>query len=396
MPPLILIAALLEGLSLTLIQGYLPLYVRRAMGAPSYLTVALVVAAPAAGTVIASNVWGGISDVSGRLRPVILVGLFGYALALGLIPAVHQGFEIPLVAGAASMLYGTLAPSLKAYVTLRRPDRKEFSIAFVLMAQSAGWLMGSFGAGQLLERGIGPGLRLALWTVCALMATHTIVCAFALPDQRRDPLPVRDHPNWVAKVRADLASLYENPALLRLCVLAFLVIAGNYIVWGFFSVYLVEHLGASIHTLQIALVVSAMLGIVSFLYVGHLIRRFGGRAILATGVTLYVLMYTGIATARQPIVAAAFFTLPLFSLVNVSANTLASQLSTTAQRGGGLGVLNGTYALATIAGPVTAGLLADRFGLGVVPWLALGLVSLAAPIAWIQVVSSHREASGTR
>ena len=395
MPPLILIAALLEGLSLTLIQGYLPLYVRRAMGEPSYLTVALVVAAPAAGTFIASNFWGGISDVSGRLRPVILVGLLGYALALGLIPIVHQGFEIPLVAGAASMLYGTLAPSLKTYVTLRRPDRREFSIAFILMAQSAGWLIGSFGAGHLLEQGIGEGLRRALWTVSALMATHAAVCVFALPDQRRDPLPARDHPNWMAKLRADLASLYENPALLRLCVLAFLCVGGNYIVWGFFSVYLVEHLGASIRTLQVALVASAVLGIISFLYVGHLIRRFGGRAVLATGVTLYVLMYVGIGTARQPIVAAAFFTLPLFSLVNVSANTLASELSGVAQRGGGLGVLNGTYALATIVGPVSAGLLADRFGLGVVPWVGLALILVATPIAWIQVVSSHRQASRT-
>lgn len=394
MPPLILIAALLEGLSLTLIQGYLPLYVRRAIGEPSYFTVALVVAAPAAGTVIASNFWGGLSDVSGRLRPVILVGLLGYALALGLIPSVHQGFEIPLVAGAASLLYGTLAPSLKTYVTLRRPDRKEFSIAFVLMAYSAGSLIGSVGAGNLLQHGIGEGMRLALGTACALMTIHTIVCAFALPDQRRDPLPAAEHPNWIAKLRADLASLYENPALLRLCALAFLCVAGNYIVWGFFSLFLVEHLGASIRTLQITLVASAVLGTISFLYVGHLVRRFGGRAILATGVTLYVVMYAGIATARQPIVVAAFFTLPLFSMVNVGANTLASELSTVSQRGGGLGVLNGTYALATIAGPVSAGLLADRFGLGAVPWLALGLVSIAAPIAWVQVVSSHKRVIG--
>ena len=69
MPPLILAAALLEGLSLTLIQGYLPLYVRRALGEPSYVTVALVVAVPALGAMVASNFWGGLSECRGGSSP---------------------------------------------------------------------------------------------------------------------------------------------------------------------------------------------------------------------------------------------------------------------------------------------------------------------------------------
>jgi MFS family permease len=68
----------------------------------------------------------------------------------------------------------------------------------------------------------------------------------------------------------------------------------------------------------------------------------------------------------------------------VSANVLASEYSTERQRAGGLGVLNGAYALAMIAGPVTGGLLADRVGLGAVPWLAMGFIAAAAPIAWFQ------------
>lgn len=59
MPPLILAAAYLEGLSLTLIQGYLPLYVRGVLHEPSYVTVAFIVAVPALGTVLASNFWAG-------------------------------------------------------------------------------------------------------------------------------------------------------------------------------------------------------------------------------------------------------------------------------------------------------------------------------------------------
>src|SRR5512138_152546 len=180
MPPLLLLTALLEGLALTLIQGYLPLYLRSALGEPSYVTVALVVALPALGAMIASNIWGGLSDVSGRLKPFILMGLAGYVVALVGIPIFHTGFSVLLFVGAASLFYGTTSPSVKTYATLVKPDRKEFALAAVLMAQSTGWLLGSWGAGGLLEKGIGSGLKLALWSCAGAMALHFVISTFAL------------------------------------------------------------------------------------------------------------------------------------------------------------------------------------------------------------------------
>src|SRR6266850_4272105 len=162
MPFLVLAAALLEGLSLTLVQGYLPLYVRRALGETHFLTIGAVVAVPALGTFIASNFWGGLSDVSGRLKPFILVGLLGYFAALLGYPLFRSPAAILLWAGLASLLYGTLSPSLKTYVTLARPDRREHALAYLLMSQSIGWFVGSVGGSHLLERGIGPGFRSAL------------------------------------------------------------------------------------------------------------------------------------------------------------------------------------------------------------------------------------------
>jgi MFS family permease len=395
MPPLILAAAYLEGLALTLIQGYLPLYVRGVLHEPSYVTVALIVAVPAFGTILASNFWGGLSDLSGKLKPMILVGLAGYAAALGGIPTFLGGLQIMLFVGAASLLFGTLAPSLKTYVTLLRPDRKAHSIAFVLMAQSTGWLTGSLGAGWLLEGGIAAGLRAALWTCAGLLALHTIVCAALLGDRGHLPLEPRGRRPWLAGLAADLASLYENPRLLRLCVLALLFVSGNYAAWGFFALYLFERLGASIETIRYALAASSLLGIVSFLYVGALVRRFGGRLVLAVGVSLYVVMYLGIALTRNPVVVAALYAMPLYSLVNVSANALASEYSAATQRGGSLGVLNGTYALATIAGPVSAGYLADRHGLGAMPWISFAFLAAATPIAWLLMANERRKAADT-
>ena len=129
MPALVWLAALLEGLSLLLIQGFLPLYVRRNLGETHLVTVAAVVAVPAVGTMLASNFWGGFSDVSGRLKPVILIGVIGYAAAVGGFPLLRQGPVVLVYIGLASLLYGTLAPSLKTYVTLARPERREHALA---------------------------------------------------------------------------------------------------------------------------------------------------------------------------------------------------------------------------------------------------------------------------
>src|SRR2546425_8337339 len=383
---LIWAAALLEGLSLMLVQGYLPLYVRRALGETHFLTVGAVVAVPALGTFLASNFWGGLSDVSGRLKPFILVGLVGYIAALAGYPFFRSGATLLVWAGVASLLYGTLAPSLKTYVTLAQPGRREYALAYLLMSQSIGWFAGSIGGSRLLQHGIGPGFKVALWACAALLAAHTTVVALWLRDTGRDPV-AKERRGWLEGVVQDLASLYENPRLLSVCVLIFFLVAGNYITWGFFAVFFVEHLHASVGTLGLALGISSLLGILLMPFVGPLVRRFGGHRILAVGTTLYIVMYLGMALTRNPLAAAALFAMPLYGMVNVSASTLASQYSTSAQRGGGLGILNGTYALATIVGPLIGGSLADRSGLGAIPWTSLGFAFLASAIAWWSVAA---------
>lgn len=382
MPVLILVSAFLEGVSLTLIQGYLPLYVRSSLRETSFLTVGLVIVVPALGTMLASNFWGGLSDVSGKLKPWILVALAGYVAALVGIPILANGASVLLYVGAAALFYGCLAPLLKAYATLAMPDRTQYALSYVLMAQSTGWLVGGLEGGRLMEGGIGPGLHAALWLAAGLVALHFVATALWLRDRPRPPAVPRARIGWFAGVAEDLVALYENPRLFRLCVLAFFLYTGNFVMWGFFTVYFVEHIGAGVRMLRFTLGLSALSGIVMYLFVGPLVKRFGARTILATGTTLYAAMYLSMATLQSPLATSIIFIVPLFGLTNVAANTLATEYSSAAQRGGGLGVLNGTFALSTIAGPMLGGALADRWGLSVIPWTALGFLTVAIPIAW--------------
>jgi MFS family permease len=385
MPFFLLTAAFLEGATVTLIQGFLPLYLRETMGLRSFVVLSLVMAIPAFGTAIASNFWGGLSDVTGRIKPVILVGIVGYAVALAGIPALHQGLVVLGWIGAASLLYGTLAPTARAYATLVMPDRREQAIVYVLLAYASGWLACSIGAGGLIEKGLASGLRAAMWSCAGLTALNGALVARFLPDLRRPPAPARERSRrgWAAGILDDLAALYANPRLFGLCVIAFFTVAGNYLMWGFFTVFIVERLHATLHVVRYALAISSVLGVIALPFIGPLVRRFGGARTLAFGITLYLFMYSAMGTTRDPIVAAILYAAPLFGLVHVSTNTLASEYASVSRRGGGMGVLQGAYSIATIVGPVTGGLIADRVGLAAVPWTAFAFIAAACPIAWL-------------
>jgi MFS family permease len=382
MPWLVWTAALLEGIALTMIQGFLPLYVRRSLGEVHFLTVGAVVAVPALGTILASNFWGGLSDVSGRLKPFVLVGVLGYAAALASVPPLKQGAQVLALVGLASLLYGTLAPTLKTYVTLATPERREHALAYLLMAQAVGWLLGSWGWSALFEGAIDRRLGRTLVATAALLLVYAAIASIRLADLRRPPLPARASRGWLGGLLADLASLYENPRMLLLCVIAFFTIAGNYIAWGFFSVYLTERLGAGIHVLGYSFAASAAAGIATYPVVGPIVKRLGGGRVLALATAGYVGMYLGMALIRSALAVAILFVVPLFGFLNVSLNALAAEYSRREQRGGGLGILNGVLAMGTVAGPLAAGAMADRHGLGAVPWCALGFVIPAAFVAW--------------
>jgi MFS family permease len=206
MPALLLISAFLEGIALTLIQGYLPLYVREALGETRFLTVGLVIVVPALGTVLASNFWGGVSDVSGKLKPLILVGLAGYVVALAGIPLFLQGTSVLLYVGATALLYGCVAPLLKAYATLSMPDRPQHALSYVLMAQAAGWFVGGLEGGRLMEAGIGTGLHQALRITAALIGVHIILAALWLRERPRPPAVPRPRVGWVTRLAEDLVA----------------------------------------------------------------------------------------------------------------------------------------------------------------------------------------------
>ena len=200
MPPLILAAAYLEGLSLTLIQGYLPLYVRGVLHEPSYVTVAFIVAVPALGTDAREQFLGrplgrvgppqaDDPDRAGRLRGRARrdSGVRRGASDHGL-----RGRGVVLVRNAGAVaqdLRHAAPPGSKGALDCLRADVPEHRLAL-------GKLWAPAGSSREGSR------RAFAWRYGSprgLLAAHAIACAAFLRDERRPPLETRNHGPWLSR-----------------------------------------------------------------------------------------------------------------------------------------------------------------------------------------------------
>ncbi len=112
---------------------------------------------------------------------------------------------------------------------------------------------------------------------------------------------------------------------------------------------------------------------------GPLNDRVGRKPVFLLGTMGYVLYFLTIYLISNPLVV-ALWVLPLYPLVQSSAAALASDYTSEADRGKGLGLLESAISLGGGLGPLAGGLIADRLGLKSVTIFSLA-VALVATVA---------------
>lgn len=372
---------------------YLPLHLHRDLHEKRLLVIGMMIALPQLGVLGASNFWGAAGDRWRRLKPLVLVGLAGYATMLGALAFARDSAQAIAMAFAGAVFYSAYKPGALAYVTLREPGREGRALAALMRAQSLGWFLGNLACGSLLVRFGGGGMAISLGLSACVAALAFAVIALRLPEIGRVEFEARGKEGPPPGFLEDLAQIYRTPALCWLALVWFLCTAGRWLFYNFLPILLTDYFHGPVTWVSSASAWSAFAGIILFGVSGRWVDRSGPRVVLRTALAAY-LVYFAINVVltylygRSPspaygIAVAALFVIPIYPAFMVAGNAWVAAVLHRSQRSGGLGAIGGVEAAGAMCGALLGGALGDRMGLRVAPAASTALALAATVVAFV-------------
>ena len=326
----------------------------------------------AAMQLVCAPLWGTVSDRVGR-RPVLLVGVLGYAITMVVFGLATQ-FWMLFVARMFSGVLGSAAmPTALAYLSDNLPEKER------------GGAMGQLGASMGLGVVLGPllgGLLSSDWLalpffVGAGLALFSCGLVWLLLPESHLPqaaaTEAQPAPFWR---RANLQRILLSPAG-RLLGLIFILSFGMTNFQGIIGLYVLQRL--EFNTQQVGaiwMVAGAMMVVGQGALSGRLGRRFGDLAVVRGGLLAGALGFGGMLLAKDfpgTLLAAGFLMLAV-ALIGPALNSHLSAYGGEHQ-GALMGLNTAVASLGRIVGPLWAGF---SFDINMsYPFISGGLVLLA-------------------
>ncbi|HSJ52692.1 MAG TPA: MFS transporter [Anaerolineae bacterium] len=338
-----------------MVMPIMPFYVE-SMGA-SASELGLLVAISPFIQLIASPLWGSVSDRHGR-KPVLIVGLAGYGLSMLFFGLSTELWMLFVARGLGALLSAATMPTTMAYVSDSTSE------------QERGGGMGALGAAMGLGMVFGPALggllgseslsRPFFLTAAVCLLTLVLVLLF-LPES----LPAGARRGAAAGVaRAaplrDLGQALFGP-LGVLLLMAFLVSFGLTNFQGIFGYYALKKFGYG--TGEVGWIL-AVVGLVSAVaqgaLTGPLTKRWGEATVIKVTLLASAVTFALLLAARD--LTTVLLTTGLFTLPN--ALLRPAVISLTSKRAGvyqgtAMGLNNSFNSLGRVVGPIWAGFAFD-------------------------------------
>jgi len=245
-------------------------YFAKELGANS-LQMGLLVTVWAGAQFLFSPLWGAFSDRVGR-RPVLLVGLAGYALTFGVIAVAQDIWIVMLARFLGGVLSAATIPTASAYMAdTSAVEERASRMAAMGAAQNLGFMGGPALGGVLAS--VGLGYRQAFLVAMGLALLNWIVAYFTLPEPTRRSAPAKGSGSrGFSGLKAVRVALAGPEALLFL--LAFAGTFGGSSMFSMLGYFLIDRLGAGADLSGIAFTVQ---GIASVIFQGVLVGWASGR-----------------------------------------------------------------------------------------------------------------------
>jgi MFS family permease len=396
---ILFITAFVDMVGFAMILPLLPYYAVH-LGA-SGLVVGLLISAFSVAQLAVAPLWGRFSDRYGR-RPAILAGLVVTAAAYGLF-AFAGSLAALLFSRIIQGVGGGTIGVVQAYVAdASPPEQRVKSLGWLSAVTSLGAVAGP-AIGSLMV-GLGgqkpPGLMAA--------ALSLLIAGFAWRFLRETKELEPEHgPRAPAHTSSRSAlglvlTRWDRPAS-RLIWIYAIAIGAFYGTTQTMPLLLSERMGITEHTIGYFVMYLGGMGVViRALVLGRAVDRLGEARLSRLGIVLLAagLATTGVAHGGLPMLA-GFTLMPLGTAFLFPCVTgLLSRVVPAADRGLYMGVQHTFGGVSRVAFPIAAGLLIDRFGVGVPFWVSGLLVLLTLPLTlamagYLTVAPAAAEAART-
>jgi DHA1 family tetracycline resistance protein-like MFS transporter len=333
---------------------------------------------------------GRLSDRVGR-RPVLLASITGSALSYVLF-ALAPSYAVLLLARSLSGVAAANYAIAQAYMAdVSAPEERSKAMGLVGAAFGLGFVLGPALGGVLAQlSGLSPGLerlgpRLVPLAAAALSALNLVVAFTSLPESLSPELrrqAAGRKGSWMGF--SDLRAVWRAAPMRGLMVLFFLVMFCFSIMETTLALFCQARFGfGARETSWLFVYVGVVLVIVQGGLLGRLVKRFGERRLILSGI---VLMAAGLALLPVgPHLWFLFLSLLLLAagqgVHNPSTMGLLSRLTDEGSQGGIIGLSRSFGALARILGPPAGTWIFAAAGAGWPFWTAGGLMLVALAVA---------------
>jgi MFS family permease len=375
------VTAFVDMVGLTMIVPLLPFYATD-LGANATV-VGLLVSAFSVAQLAVAPVWGRFSDRYGR-RPAILAGLLLTSCAY-LIFGFAGSVPVLLLSRLVQGLGGGTIGVVQAYVAdASAPEQRTKSLGWLSAVTSLGAVAGpAFGSLMISLGGrAAPGLgAAALALLVSAFAARFLVESHQLRTTGSHAARSNTRPGQAI---GRVISHWQEPAS-RLIWVYTIGIGAFYGTIQVVPLLLQHRWGVTERNIGYFVMYLGGMGVVvRSLVLGRMVDLLGDARLSRLGIVLLAagLGCTGLAS-HGPILFLGFTLMPLGTAFLFPCVTgLLSRVVPGNERGLYMGVQHTFGGISRVLFPVAAGLLMDRFGLGVPFWIAGLLVLATLPVAW--------------
>lgn len=329
-----------------IIWTFLPIHLR-SLGA-SYSLIAIVSLLPALETIILSPLWGGILDRTGRASKILTISILPLAIGFSTFPFLKGPVEFVVVVAAMGIFSASFIPVYSAIATLTSDQGYGRGIGRFWAAASLGFGSASLLGGIIYEN-YGSNYLFLLGAIYAYAGCLIMILA------RRESFTLSSH----AALSKGYWGLLRDRNLAVLCFLSIVILVASSSFNSFFTLYLVDFLNSSRLVAGLAATGTTVLGAITYRLVGPLNDKLGRKRVFLAGTLGYTAYFGVLSFVTNPTIVIVLWILPIYPLIQSSAAALASDFTSPADRGKGLGLLESSVSLGGGVGPLIGGLIAD-------------------------------------